>query len=104
MGIQYRGNRLAVPILLKAPEREERGDFGIAMGGCDEQIAEVADRVQLDVVHVAQAPQHVVIEAMSAERVGQIKVAHFERCDHFGVLLDRQLHAIRSTHGTGWMG
>ena len=40
------------------------------------------------------------MQGLGIERVCQIEVAHVEPCDHLGVLVDRQLHAIRSTHGT----
>ena len=44
-----------MPHLLVAPDGEEGGDVGIAVRRSDEEVAQVADRVVLDVVHVPQA-------------------------------------------------
>jgi hypothetical protein len=55
--LKHLANRLAVPHLLEDPAGEERGDSGVLMGGRKEEIPQIADRVMLYVVHVAQRPE-----------------------------------------------
>ena len=62
VGPEHRCDGLAVPELLEGPDRQERREVRVAVGGRDEQIAQVADGVVLDVVHVAQTPQGGVVE------------------------------------------
>ena len=69
VGGEHVTERLAVPQLLVDPAPQERGDLGVGVGRGHEQVAEVADRVQLDVVHVLDAPQRVVVERRRAEGV-----------------------------------
>ena len=64
-----RRDGLAVEVLLEGPEREERGDLVVEVGVGHQHVAQVDDRVVLDVVHVAQAPQRGRIERLGAERV-----------------------------------
>ena len=69
MGSQDRTQGFAVPILLERPHREERGHLVVAVGGCDEQITEVADGVVLDVMHVPGATQRCGVERLAFELV-----------------------------------
>ncbi len=54
MSLEHPPDGVAVPHLLERPAREERGDLGFAVGRRQEQVAQVAHRVVLDVVHVAE--------------------------------------------------
>ena len=60
---------LAVPHLLEDPAGEERGDLGLLMRRRQQEVAQVADRVVLHVVHVAQRAQVVGREGIDAEIV-----------------------------------
>jgi hypothetical protein len=59
MGLEDLGDRLTVPELLVVPQGEERGDLRVPVGAGHQYIAQVADGVVLDVVHVAEASQSV---------------------------------------------
>ena len=66
---EHPGDGRAVPVLLGVPMRHERGHHWITMGPGHQQIAQVAHRVRLDVVHVGQAAQHVRVQRLRPERV-----------------------------------
>ena len=59
VGVQDPGDGLAVPELLVVPHGEERGHLRVPVGPGHQDVAQVADGVVLDVVHVAQAAQRV---------------------------------------------
>ncbi len=67
VGAQYLGERLAVPVLLVAPARQEGGDLGVSVGAGGQKVAQVAGGVPLHVVHVAEAAQGVAVERLAAE-------------------------------------
>ena len=73
VGLVVRGEHpadgLPVPHLLVAPHGEEGRHGGIAMRRRDEQVAQVADGVVLDVVHVAQAADDLGGQRLVAECV-----------------------------------
>ncbi len=69
VGLEHLADGLAVEVLLEGPERQERGDLVVEVGIGDQHVAQVDDRVVLDVVHVAQAPQGGRIERIGAEVV-----------------------------------
>ncbi len=68
VGSEHRAECFAVPVLLECPHREERRHLVVTMRRGHEKVAQVADRVVLDVVHVADAPQRVVVERITFER------------------------------------
>jgi hypothetical protein len=79
VGLEHPPDRLAVPHLLEDPAGEEGGDLRILVGRGQEEIAQVAHRVVLDVVHVAQRAQGLGREGFVSEVVevdtGQIQPA-----------------------------
>ena len=77
MGVEDAAEGVAVPVLLVAPARQEGRDLRVAMGAGDEHVAQVADGVPLDVVHVAQAPQGVGVEGLGGEGA-QIEIFDLE--------------------------
>jgi hypothetical protein len=64
-----------VPELLEGPHREERRHLGIVVRGRDQQVAQVADGVVLDVVHVAEQRNDARSSGRSAEGV-EVDVLH----------------------------
>ena len=66
------------------------------MGGRDEQIAQVADGVMLDVVHVAQTPQGGVVERVGAEGI-EVDPLEVDPARMALVGLEVQLHARPSS-------
>ena len=54
VGLEHLPDGLAVPHLLEHPAGEEGGDGGVLVCRRQEEVAQVADGVVLDVVHVAQ--------------------------------------------------
>ena len=68
VGGEHVAERLAVPQLLVGPAAEERGHVGVGVGRRHEEVAQVADRVQLDVVHVLDGPQRVGVERLGRGR------------------------------------
>ena len=72
------------------------------MGRGDEQVAQVADRVVLDVVHVAQAPEAVVVEGIGAEGV-EVDPVELDPPGMALVGLEVQLHAGSSSPTRPWM-
>ena len=75
VGPQDLGDRLAVPVLLVAPARQEGRDLGVAVGPGGEEVAQVARGVSLHVVHVAEAAQGGGVERMPAEGL-EVDVVH----------------------------
>ena len=67
MGGEHRTQCLAVPVLLERPHREERRHLVVTVCGSHQQVAEVADGVVLDVVHVADAAQRGGVERLASE-------------------------------------
>ena len=67
VGLQDLADCLAVPVFLVGPDRQEVGHRRVTMQARHEQVAQVADGVVLDVVHVAQAAQCVRVERLCAE-------------------------------------
>ena len=101
VGLEHLAERLAVPELLEHPERQERRDLGVAVGVGHQHVAQVADGVVLDVVHVAQAPERRLVEGLVAERV-EVDALEIERSDPLLERLDVEPHA-RCTRTAGRM-
>ena len=59
VGLEHLPDGLAVPHLLEDPAGEEGGDRRVLVGRRQQEVAQVADGVVLDVVHVAQRAQRV---------------------------------------------
>jgi hypothetical protein len=82
--------------LLEVPQGEEGRDRGIPVGGGHEQVAEVADRVVLDVVHVTEAAQRVGIERLVPEAVEVDPLQGDRRGPRFeGVDVELVVHVVR---------
>jgi hypothetical protein len=103
VGPEHGGDGLAVPELLEGPDRQERRQVRVAVGGRHEQIPEVADRVVLDVVHVAQAPKGGVVERVGAEGI-EVDPLELDPARMALVGLEVQLHDRISSSRSPWMG
>ena len=90
------GDCLAVPELLVVPQREESGHLRVAMGPGDQDVAEVADRVVLHVVHVAQASERFGVEGPLTEGV-EVDVVEVELLREVPVGGDVEGHAPYSS-------
>ena len=89
--------RLAVPVLLECPHREERGHLVVPVRGRDQQVAQVADRVMLDVVHVLDATNRVGVERLALE-LGEVDAVECDRRRPALVGVDVEGHAQFSSH------
>ena len=89
--LEHPSDGLPVPVLLERPEREERRDLGVSVHARHQQVAQVADRVVLDVVHVAQAPQGGGVERLRGERI-EVDALDVELSRDAGVVLDAEGH------------
>jgi hypothetical protein len=97
--VQHLPQRLAVPVLLEVPEREEGRHVGVVVGPGVQEVAQVARRVVLDVVHVAQAPQVRRRQRLPGEG-GEVEVVDVEPAHDPLVLFDPEGHALSSMTGT----
>ena len=67
MRFEHLSDGLAVPHLLEHPTGEERGDGGVLVGRRQQEVAQVAHGVVLDVVHVADAAKGPLVERVALE-------------------------------------
>ena len=72
-----------MPELLELPEGEKRGDDWIFVGVGEQEVAEAAHGVVLDVVHVAKAPQRVGVEWVPLD-LAEVEVATSRRAARSG--------------------
>ena len=77
MCLENLADGISVPVLLIGPDGEELGHHRISVQLGHEEVTEVADRVVLDVVHIAKASQCLVIEGVIA-KLGEVDPCEIE--------------------------
>src|SRR5262249_54347705 len=93
------GQHLAVPVLLENPHRQEGGDLGVGVRRRDQQVAQVADGVALDVGHVTQGAQGIGRQRAPGELVVvDVVVAH----PPGAVLIGVNVEAHAKSYTLGW--
>ena len=91
LDMAYPAERLAVPVLLVVPQRDERRELGVLPLRQHQQLSGVQHRLVLDVVHVRDAPQDVVVEWLVSERI-EVEVVGLDSTPLLLELLDGDLH------------
>jgi hypothetical protein len=99
--LQHLPDGFAVPHLLVYPAREKGRDFGILVGRRQEEVAQIADRVVLYVVHVAQRTEGLGGERLVLE-VPEIEALEIEPTGPSFVGVDGRAHyAYYPEHSLG---